>query len=98
MLWAIFVPKTDEVTGGLSNLHKNRYTNCNIHQMNEIKEDGPHIQLVKGLEIKRPRPEADCSHLVPSLPHNHLWRVCRLTVAHRNSTIADSPPLHITHI
>jgi len=49
MLWAIFVRKMDEVTGVWSNLHTNRYTNCNIHQMNEIKEDGPHIHLVKRL-------------------------------------------------
>jgi hypothetical protein len=49
MLWAIFVPKTDEVTRVWSILHTNRYIKCNIHQMNETKEDLTHILLVKGL-------------------------------------------------
>jgi hypothetical protein len=49
MLWAIFVPKTDDVTAVWSSLHVNWFINYNNQQMNETKEDNPRIQWVKGL-------------------------------------------------
>jgi hypothetical protein len=58
MLWVIFVSKMAEVTGVWSSLHMNRFINCHIRQMNETKEDHPHIKWVF-LEMKRPGFEAD---------------------------------------
>lgn len=78
MLWVIFVSKMAEVTGVWSSLHMNRFINCHIRQMNETKEDHPHIKWVF-LEMKRPGFEADPWYLVPSLPHIHLWLTYCLT-------------------
>jgi hypothetical protein len=49
MFWAIFVPKTDDVTAVWSSLLVNWFINSNNQQMNETEEDNPRIQWVNGL-------------------------------------------------
>ena len=66
-MWRVFVPKTDVVTGGWSNLCMNRCINCNIYQMlinvwNQGRQTSYSVGIGdKSQEMKRPGREAQFS-------------------------------------
>ena len=81
-MWRVFVPKTDVVTGGWSNLCMNRCINCNIYQMlinvwNQGRQTSYSVGIGgKSQEMKRPGREAEHSHLVLSLTVPCAFLVC----------------------